>query len=643
MRYRSEVDGLRALAVLPVILFHAGFQTFSGGFVGVDIFFVISGYLITTIILSEMDSKEFSIVSFYERRARRILPALFFVLLVCLPFAWFWLFPRDLNEFSGSVVSVSTFISNFFFWKQSSYFATASELKPLLHTWSLAVEEQYYLIFPVIIILFWRLGKNWLMALLTLAAIVSLAAAQWASSNTPTANYYLLPTRFWELWIGGIIAFYFNHCRDRALLSHKWLCEIGSFVGIALVAYSIVHFDRETPFPSLYALLPTVGAALIILFSSPQTYVGRLLGMRLFVLIGLISYSAYLWHQPVFAFARHISIEEPNWIWMCVLSVVSLGLAYLSWKFVESPFRSKSTFNRKSIFTYSFAGLLAFIGVGLTLPHINDAFPLTPEQQKIYDYISYDFDSRTRRRVCFLDSSTQSSASFGAECTNGKADGTKLLLWGDSHAAALSIGLRAVYGNIIQYTANSCPPLLNRNFISIKYCKEINSFVLAEISRLKPEIIVMDANWHAAARYGDFIPLLQNTIETVRQRSPKSKIIVVGNVPIWTGGLPTLLLKRDITLRDNVYLSLPMFEDLKEKDEELEAAVEASGAAFLSALDVLCMDGKCQATTSADGSPALTAFDYGHLTAAGSIEVARRVVDAIKVAENGKFVGTLTR
>jgi Predicted acyltransferases len=641
MRYRSEVDGLRALAVLPVILFHAGFQIFSGGFVGVDVFFVISGYLITTIILSEMDNKEFSIVNFYERRARRILPALFFMILVCLPFAWFWLFPRDLNEFSGSMVSVSTFISNFFFWKQSSYFDSASELKPLLHTWSLAVEEQYYLIFPVIIILFWRLGKNWLMALLTLAGIVSLVVAQWASSNTPTANYYLLPTRFWELWIGGLIAFYFNHSRNRTLVSRKWVCQVGSLIGFALIAYSIVHFDKETPFPSLYTLIPTVGAALIILFSTPETYIGRLLSMRLFVLIGLISYSAYLWHQPVFAFARHISVEEPNWIWMSVLAIVSLGLAYVSWKYVESPFRSKSTFNRKSIFTYSLVGLLLFIGIGLTLPYANEAFPLTAEQQKIYDYAAYDFNGKARRRVCFLDSSTQSPESFGAECKEAKAGHAEMLLWGDSHAAALSIGLRALHENLIQYTANSCPPLIGKKFVSVKHCEEINNFVLKEIARLKPRIIVMDSNWHAATKYGDFIPLLKKTIELVREKSPESEIIVVGTVPIWTGGLPTLLLKRDITLQDNIYISLPIYEDLKQQDQELEAAVEESGARFLSALDVLCVDGKCQATSSAEGSPALTAFDYGHLTAAGSIEVARRVIDASNLADKGKFVGSL--
>lgn len=175
MNYRREVDGLRALAVLPVIFFHAGFQTFSGGFVGVDIFFVISGYLITSIILTEKQADTFTFMNFYERRARRILPALFTVMFVCLPFAWFWLFPSDLKSFSQSLVAVSGFASNILFWKTSSYFATSAELKPLLHTWSLAVEEQYYLFFPIFLISIWRFGKYWILAIFALATVISLA------------------------------------------------------------------------------------------------------------------------------------------------------------------------------------------------------------------------------------------------------------------------------------------------------------------------------------------------------------------------------------------------------------------------------------------------------------------------------------
>ena len=302
MDYRREIDGLRALAVLPVIFFHAGFPTFRGGFVGVDVFFVISGYLITTIILAELEQGKFSIINFYERRARRILPALFLVMFVCLPLAWLWLLPQEMKSFSQSLVAVSAFASNVLFWRTSGYFETAAELKPLLHTWSLAVEEQYYLLFPVFLMLTWRLGKRWIVGLLACVFVVSLAAAQWNAVAKPTATFFLLPTRGWELLVGAFVALYFS--KDRNKIPAKLLCEVGGAVGFVLITYSIFAFDKQTPFPSFYALVPTIGTALIILYATQSTLVGQLLGNRVCVGVGLISYSAYLWHQPLFAFAR---------------------------------------------------------------------------------------------------------------------------------------------------------------------------------------------------------------------------------------------------------------------------------------------------------------------------------------------------
>lgn len=371
MDYRREIDGLRALAVVAVILFHAGFETFSGGFVGVDVFFVISGYLITTIILVELERGTFSIAGFYERRARRILPALFIVMLVCLPFAWFWLLPSDMKEFSRSLVAVSVFASNFLFLRNSGYFDSAAELKPLLHTWSLAVEEQYYIFFPLLLMLSWRLGKRWLLVLLGIVGIASLALAQWASLARPAVAFYVLITRGWELLIGAFAAFYLANKTAPAYTS-RYVAEVAGWSGLLLMMFSVLSYNRLTPFPGFYALVPTVGTVLIILFANQETAIGRFVGNKALVGVGLISYSAYLWHQPIFAFARHQTLIEPDDRLFAVLSIAALVLAYFSWKYVERPFRNKVNFSRARIFIYSLAGSMFFVLVGMLGDHYNN-------------------------------------------------------------------------------------------------------------------------------------------------------------------------------------------------------------------------------------------------------------------------------
>jgi len=371
MQYRPEIDGLRALAVVPVILFHAGFHSFSGGFVGVDVFFVISGYLITSIILAELDEGRFSIVNFYERRARRILPVLFFVMAACFPFAWFYLMPVDMKDFIQSLLAVSTFSSNILFWLQSDYFDTAAELKPLLHTWSLAVEEQYYIFFPLFLMFTWRLGKRWILATLALIFLLSLAMGQWGAYHAPTAAFYLLPTRGWELLIGVFAAFYFN--RKDPILTHSGLNEWLSLTGLALIGFATFAFDESVPFPGVYALVPTVGTVLIIIFAQPGTLVNRMLSLKLFVGIGLISYSAYLWHQPIFAFVKYSSFNEPSAELMMSLCLGIVLLAYLSWRFVEKPFRNKTVYSRRFIFVSSAAMTMAFISTASIL-NLSDGF-----------------------------------------------------------------------------------------------------------------------------------------------------------------------------------------------------------------------------------------------------------------------------
>jgi len=359
--YRKEIDGLRALAVIPVILFHAGFEWVSGGYVGVDIFFVISGYLISSILLGELQSGTFSVRNFYERRARRILPALFVVLLCCLPFAWLWLLPEELKGFGESLIAVVTFMSNILFWQETDYFTSGSDLIPLLHTWSLAVEEQFYIVFPLFLALFWKKGGATLFIIISVLALLSLGLTEWGWRYFPEANFYLIPTRAWELMIGALVAFYLFY-KDKP---QGKLNEVASLVGLAMIIASIFFLDKSLPFPSVYALIPTVGTALVILFANNNTLVNKVLSLKLFVGIGLVSYSAYLWHQPLFVFARAYYMDEPN-LWITsILSIGALFLGYLSWRYVERPFRDKQKFTQKKIFVSAFVASLLFIAVGL--------------------------------------------------------------------------------------------------------------------------------------------------------------------------------------------------------------------------------------------------------------------------------------
>ncbi len=446
MKYRKEIDGLRAIAVIPVILFHAGFELFSGGFVGVDIFFVISGYLITTIILSEKESGTFSLINFYERRARRIIPALFLVMLASTLFSWFWLAPTHMKDFSESLVAVSLFSSNFLFWQETGYWGAVNELKPLLHTWSLAVEEQYYILFPLFLMLMWRFRKRWILISFLLIALSSLSLSHWAAYNKPTANFFLLPTRGWELAIGAGIAFYFLYRKTvmRSLLSHKAVDELLSWFGLVLICYAVLIFDENTPFPSLYALIPTIGTALIIIFSSGDTFSGKFLGSKVLVGIGLISYSAYLWHQPIFVFARHISLDEPSIMIFGTLSVVSILLAYISWKYIEAPFRKKGKFSRKQIFLFTAIGSVVFLAFGLA-GHITDGF-----KGRLPSIALKIENSANDNGISKLD-------------VIGDITNIKGAIFGDSHARSITHSLNNSLINegygVRSYIKEGCPPL----------------------------------------------------------------------------------------------------------------------------------------------------------------------------------------
>ena len=315
--YRPEIDGLRAIAVVAVILYHAQitileYQPFKGGFIGVDIFFVISGYLITLIILKELiTTGTFSFRYFYERRIRRIIPALLLVMLVSLPFAWIYLLPNSFIDFSKSILYSLGFSSNFYFWGSGQvYGAEGGLLKPFLHTWSLSVEEQFYIFFPIILFLTFKYFKKYIIHILILGFLISLGLADWGSRNYPSINFYVLPTRAWELLVGSILAYFEITLGYRS--KQKTLNLILPSLGLFLIGYSILFFNDKMFHPSFYTLSPVIGVCLIIWFSNKNELITKILSTQIFVGIGLISYSLYLWHYPIFAFARRTNFAQDS-------------------------------------------------------------------------------------------------------------------------------------------------------------------------------------------------------------------------------------------------------------------------------------------------------------------------------------------
>jgi PAS domain S-box-containing protein len=613
MRYRPEIDGLRAIAVIPVILFHAGFQLFSGGFVGVDIFFVISGYLITTIILADLEAGRFSILNFYERRARRILPALYLVMASCLPFAWLWLMPSDAKEFLKSVMAVLVFASNIFFWRQSDYFDTDTELKPLLHTWSLGVEEQFYVLFPMFLMFSWQLGRKKIVVFLTITALLSLALAEYAISRNPNATFFLLPTRAWELAMGSLIAFYLRG-KERGQFPPVFR-QILSLVGLGLIAFGVLAFSKETPFPGFSALIPTVGAGLIIVFALPGTLVGRLLVSRVLVGVGLVSYSAYLWHQPLLSFARHRSFTEPNNMVIALILVLTFGLAYVTWRYVEQPFRHKEMMTKRLVWRFSFASAaaLAMCTVGLQLA--------TAEYQS---RLHSDSDQLYRLHTCFFDLQQDFGTLVQNHCDSVQPSAIRInggqthtpkvyVLFGDSLAASLYPGLARVIGQnaVIQLTGASCRAIRS---VSDGRCADFYDwFVDTYVPNNHMDGIIVSSSWlKTYDKLGDkeFRARLDALFEKL-----KEKRVIVYSQPASL----SLDIHRYVYKLENFGMEVP--NNLEVEANGLDAVnaalseeVSKFGFEFIDASQLFCSKDKC--TVAKDG--VFYFWDTVHLTMPGS-------------------------
>lgn len=451
MKYREDLTGLRAVAVLSVLLFHAGFESFGGGFVGVDIFFTLSGFLITSILISDFQNATFSLSTFYKRRIQRIFPAFFFVICACIPFAYIWMLPSQLVDFAQSIVASSIFVSNMLFWIESDYFNDFSMHKPLLHTWSLSVEEQFYIFFPILLMTTISFGRKKLMWGLVIFATISFALSDYAALYYSSAGFYLLPTRIWEILGGSITAFY---------LSKKQVAPntIFSVFGLGLVLFSILAFNEDSRVPGAHALLPVFGVVILIIYGGEGTVVSKILSIKPLNVIGLASYSIYLWHQPILAFARlrFFEIDSFMYLFLCVCTVT---VGWLTWRYIEQPFRGKNAnrggiVSERSVFLYSGALSLFLVVLGLY-----GIFSSGFEGRKINEVSLVALDKKMRKNFG-LHSNCEGPLNASELCKT--TDSPKVLLWGDSFAMHLSDGMWASDPDISiqQFTLSACSPIL---------------------------------------------------------------------------------------------------------------------------------------------------------------------------------------
>lgn len=497
MKYRPDIDGLRAVAVLPVVFYHAGFSGPSGGFIGVDVFFVISGFLITSIVAGEIAEGRFSLISFYERRARRILPALTVVILASFAVGWFVLLPIEMQNLGHSAIATGFFLSNVYFLLTLDYFAQAAEFAPLLHTWSLAVEEQFYLFFPpLLMLLAWMRWRRSLSVVVGLS-LLSFVAAVIVLPFKPDWVFYLIVFRAWELGVGAILALAsFHPPKTRA--SREGL----ALAGLSAIVIPIFMFSSATPFPAAAALPPVIGAALLIWIGAKGggSLVNSLLAHRALVWVGLVSYSLYLWHWPILAFLRIVLDSAVLPAEIAIFAVVmSVAMAWLSYHFVERPFRAHPSkgFGRPAILSASALSLTIVVGAGLIM-HLTEGLPARL-QTNVTTIAAFTKDMSDRRSECFGRAPHEGLCAIGA--VSDEDASIDFLFWGDSHAetampgmdrAASFAGENGVFAGRL-----ACPPILGiQRFPGGEGCTAFNESVLSWLSSRKDvPLVILGARW----------------------------------------------------------------------------------------------------------------------------------------------------
>lgn len=617
--YRPDVDGLRTVAVLSVVFCHAGLS-FSGGFVGVDVFFVISGYLIAGLILKELKQGTFTLTNFWERRIRRIVPALLVVTVFTLVAGFIILMPDDYKAYGKSLVGLMLLASNVQFWRDIDYFASNAEEKPLLHTWSLSVEEQFYIFVPLFLLLLARKSHlHRAFVVLAIAAVLSFGFSVYGAMRYPSATFYLLPTRAWELFAGALLAF------STAKPDRKttWRTEVIAVLGVALILIPCFIYNHETSFPGLTALPPVLGTVLLIWsgsFSAPLPIVSRILAARPMVFIGLISYSLYLWHWPLFSFARYISIKPiPVHYWV-VLIGLSFICAIASWRFVETPFRTRQLFPARprlfGVTGLAFAGLL---GCGVMLYRGNLITPHFSEQTaKLVATGKFDM-----RYVHELEAEhvPQKMARFGA--TNQPP---QLLVWGDSHAMAILPTIEALSQesgvSVVAATHAATAPVLDyfcRNRWSMhERAVPFNIAVMDYIKGGNVRSVLLVGCWRMYAKDRDFQPALEKTIDQLL--AAKVSVYLMREVPTYEFNVSKALVRFSYQGRDLSQLGVKLsdYEAEESIPKELRQRMEARGVRVLEPLPILLARSKSPDFLPYDDGGSFY-YDHFHLSTYGAL------------------------
>jgi peptidoglycan/LPS O-acetylase OafA/YrhL len=625
--YREDIDWLRAIAVLAVVAFHFEAPAVFGGFVGVDIFFVISGYLITGIIQSEVQSGRFSFAQFYERRVRRLLPALYaMVALTAIP-SFHYLLTSERSEFFRSVAAVVTFTSNFFFWFQTGYFDHAAVEKPLLHTWSLAVEEQFYLALPVLLwalLRFVRGGRIALPAALGAMTIVSFALGIWLMGTDRSANaFFMSPPRAWEFLIGGLVAI-----EGFPVLKNALAQRVARGISLVLIAIPIFSLRQGPGFPGFNALTPCIGVAMFIWsgIGVPTLTRGRYSPLNVVRFFGQISYSLYLWHWPLFTFVRFskssLVLDATDKVALFALTVV---ISYLSWRFVEQPFRKGSLAPTRRA-AFRIAGLATIVLLAASAGGI--AVSRTPSDAdraalQLESYNAYDYQPLYRYGSCF----TPASGVLGDSCLAFAAGKSNVLLWGDSLAAHYFHGLGKVADrqavNILQAAQAACMPTFNAAAQGAASCRSFAGQMGAFFRDHKPDLVILSADWLEYARTPRFDGMIADLRQTISQLDGLGvPVVLLGPAVQFRSRLPSMLMRahlRQVDARPEDFV-LP---DIFSLDQKMKAALPAQAKfSYISVVDAVCPARQCPLTI--DGGIPL-AWDHAHLTAEGSVYVVNRL------------------